>query len=58
MLQHKQEGLDAWREFTEHAQAGDFDAGEPARIRSNEQLVRAARIAGELGIADCDRALS
>ena len=58
MLERKREGLEAWREFAEHARKGDFQAGEPARTRSSESLVRAAQIAGRLRIEDCDSALS
>lgn len=58
MLRGKDQGLAAWREFVRHANAGDAGAGEPALNRVRASLVRAARIAGELGLDDCDRALS
>jgi hypothetical protein len=58
MLEHKRAGLEAWREFAEHAREGDYQAGEPARTRSNESLVRAAQIAGRLRIEGCESALS
>jgi hypothetical protein len=58
MLRNKEQALAAWREFVRHAKDGDAGAGEPALVRTRAGLVRAARIAGELGLDDCDRALS
>jgi hypothetical protein len=58
MLRYKEEGLNAWREFVRHAEADDFNGGEPARDRSTLNLVRAAQIGGQLHLDDCDRALS
>jgi hypothetical protein len=58
MLEHKRAGLEAWREFAAHAREGESKAGGPAATRANVSLVRAAKIAGQLGIKDCDSALS
>jgi hypothetical protein len=58
MLRYKKEGLEAWREFVEHADRQDFKGGEPASDRATLNLVRAARMGSELHLADCDRALS
>jgi hypothetical protein len=58
MLRHKQDGLNAWREFARHSDRGDAGAGEPALQRTTRSMVRAAQIAGRLHLGDCDRALS
>lgn len=58
MLSYKEQGLNAWREFVRHAEKDEFEAAEPAGERSTRLLVRAAQIAGQLQLDDCDRALS
>ena len=52
------DGFAEWRRFARHAERDDYDAGEPARLRAQLHLTRAARIAGQLGLTDCDTALS
>jgi hypothetical protein len=58
MLRYKEDGLNAWREFTRYAENNDFKGGGPASTRSTENLVRAAQLASQLHLQDCDRALS
>ncbi len=58
VVRFQEAGVDAWREFTQYAAKDQFDAGEPARQRSDLNFVRAAQVAGRLGLSDCDRALS
>jgi hypothetical protein len=57
MLQLKEEALRAWREFAA-AFAQDQHAGTEALDRSRKSLVQAAQVAGELGLGECDSALS
>jgi hypothetical protein len=58
MIRHQEEGLDAWKEFVRLASAGDYEQADPLPARYQKSFVTGARIAGELGLEDCDRALS
>jgi hypothetical protein len=58
MVRHQEEGLASWKELVRYREAADYDATELASTRATKSLVTAARIAGDLGLDDCDRALS
>jgi len=58
MLRLKRESLSAWKGFVAAAERDDFEAGEPLLTATQQSAVRAARIAGRLGLDGCSRALS
>jgi len=58
MLAHHEESLAAVEVWAEQAKKEDWEAVSEANERWRVSAVKAAQIAGDLGLQDCDRALS
>ena len=58
MIRHQEEGLEHWKAYVVHVEADDREKIESAMAQWRKSFVTAAGIADELGLDDCDRALS